>query len=170
METQPYSSGDAEPQAILDECRELDNALDKLDGQLANVERVFRQLLARPDMSSGEVNVLSSQVMTGFRTLVNRVKNIKEKLDPGDVRNGPQVGRVDQRLKDTINRYQVLESDFRGDWQQAAERQYRIVRPDATDAEVREAVSDTDAPIFQQAVCIPFLINDTSFANFSPSS
>jgi syntaxin 1B/2/3 len=166
METQPYSSGDAEPQAILDECREVNNALDKLDGQLVNLERVFRQLLARPDMPSGEVNILSSQVMTGFRTLVSRVKNIKSNLDSGSPRNAPQVGKVDRRLKATINTYQTLESDFRRDSQQAAERQYRIVRPDATDAEIREAVADPDAPIFQQAVrdayCTSYALTDCS--------
>ena len=142
------------PNAILDECREVDRALDQLDEQLNNLERVFRQVLARPDMPSGEINSLSSQIMTGYRALVSRVKNIKSKPESGSSRNGPQVGKVDRRLKATIQRYQTLEADFRRDSQQAAERQYRIVRPDATDAEVREAVADPDAPIFQQAVRI----------------
>lgn len=140
------------PQAILDECREVDRALDELDDQLNHLERVFRQVLARPDMPSGEINSLSSQIMTGYRGLVSRVKNIKSKPESGNPRNAPQVGKVDRRLKATIQRYQTLEADFRRDSQQAAERQYRIVRPDATDAEVREAVQDPDAPIFQQAL------------------
>ncbi|KAH7078499.1 t-SNARE [Paraphoma chrysanthemicola] len=138
--------------AILDECRDVDRALDDLDGQLANLERVFKQVLARPDMPSGEINSLSSQIMTGYRGLVSRVKNIKSKRESGSPRNAPQVGKVDRRLKATIQRYQTLESEFRRDSQAAAERQYRIVRPDATDAEVREAVADPDAPIFQQAL------------------
>jgi syntaxin 1B/2/3 len=151
---QSYSGGGANPQAILEECREVDRALDQLDDQLNTLERVFRQVLARPDMPSGEINGLSSQIMTGYRALVSRVKNIKSKPESGSPRNAPQVGKVDRRLKATIQRYQTLEADFRRDSQQAAERQYRIVRPDATDAEVREAVSDPEAPIFQQAVCI----------------
>lgn len=144
--------GGADPNAILNECREVDRALDQLDEQLNNLERVFRQVLARPDMPSNEITNLSSQVMTGYRALVSRVKNIKSKPESGSPRNAPQVGKVDRRLKATINRYQTLEADFRRDSQAAAERQYRIVRPDASDAEVREAVADPDAPIFQQAV------------------
>lgn len=147
---QPARSAD--PNAILNECREVDRALDDLDGQLANLERVFRQVLARPDMPSGEINNLSTQIMTGYRGLVSRVKNIKSKPESGSPRNAPQVGKVDRRLKATINKYQTLEADFRRDSQAAAERQYRIVRPDATEEEVREAVADPDAPIFQQAV------------------
>jgi syntaxin 1B/2/3 len=155
---QAYSGGgggggaSANPNAILDECREVDRALDDLDSQLTNLDRVFRQSLARPDMPSGEINNLSSQIMAGYRGLVTRVKKIKSKPESGSPRNAPQVGKVDRRLKATINKYQTLESDFRRDSQAAAERQYRIVRPEATDEEVREAVSDPDAPIFQQAV------------------
>ena len=150
---QPYGQqGGADPNAILNECREVDRALDQLDGQLDNLERTFKQVLARPDMPSGEINNLSSQVMTGYRALVTRVKNIKSKPESGSPRNAPQVGKVDRRLKATINRYQNLESEFRRDSQAAAERQYRIVRPDATEEEVRQAVEDPEAPIFQQAV------------------
>ncbi|KAF3051621.1 Plasma membrane t-SNARE, secretory vesicle fusion [Didymella keratinophila] len=155
LEMQNYSGqggAGADPNAILNECREVDRALDDLDGQLANLERVFRQVLARPDMPSGEINNLSTQIMTGYRGLVSRVKNIKSKPESGSPRNAPQVGKVDRRLKATINKYQTLEADFRRDSQAAAERQYRIVRPDATEEEVREAVADPDAPIFQQAL------------------
>ncbi|KAF1951673.1 t-SNARE [Byssothecium circinans] len=155
VEMQPYgqpAGGGADPNAILNECREVDRALDQLDSQLDNLERTFKQVLARPDMPSGEITNLSSQIMTGYRGLVTRVKNIKSKPESGNPRNAPQVGKVDRRLKATINRYQNLESDFRRDSQAAAERQYRIVRPDATEEEVREAVEDPEAPIFQQAL------------------
>ena len=156
VEMQSYNGGAAaNPNAILDECREVDRALDDLDGQLANLDRVFRQSLARPDMPSGEINSLSSQIMSNYRGLVTRVKSIKSKPDSGHPRNAPQVGKVDRRLKATINKYQTLEADFRRDSQAAAERQYRIVRPDATEQEVRDAVADPDAPIFQQAVSTP---------------
>ncbi|ORY05269.1 t-SNARE [Clohesyomyces aquaticus] len=150
---QPYGqSAGADPNAILNECREVDRALDQINGQLDNLERIFKQVLARPDMPSGEISNLSSQIMTGYRALVTRVKNIKSKPESGSPRNAPQVGKVDRRLKQTINRYQTLEAEFRRDSQAAAERQYRIVRPDATDDEVRQAVEDPDAPIFQQAL------------------
>ncbi|KAJ4325593.1 hypothetical protein N0V94_000548 [Neodidymelliopsis sp. IMI 364377] len=155
LEMQNYGgqpAGGSDPNAILNECREVDRALDQLDGQLSNLELVFRQVLARPDMPSGEINNLSTQIMTGYRGLVARVKKIKSKPESGQQRNAQQVGKVDRRLKATINKYQTLEADFRRDSQAAAERQYRIVRPDATEEEVREAVADPDAPIFQQAL------------------
>jgi syntaxin 1B/2/3 len=154
VEMQSYGqpAAAADPNAILNECREVDRALDQINDQLDQLERMFKQVLTRPDMPSSDISGLSSQVMTGYRSLVARVKNIKSKPESGNPRNAPQVGKVDRRLKQTINRYQTLEADFRRDSQAAAERQYRIVRPNATDEEVREAVEDPDAPIFQQAL------------------
>ncbi|KAF2279356.1 t-SNARE [Westerdykella ornata] len=153
VEMQPYGQpAGADPNAILNECREVDRALDQIDGQLDTLERMFKQVLARPDLSTNEITNLSTQVMTGYRALVTRVKNIKSKPESGNPRNAPQVGKVDRRLKATINKYQTLEAEFRRDSQAAAERQYRIVRPDATEEEVRQAVEDPNAPIFQQAL------------------
>jgi syntaxin 1B/2/3 len=147
---QPAQSAD--PNAILNECREVDRAIDDLNSQLANLQQVFGQVLARPDMPSGEINNISSQIMTSYRGLVGRVKNIKSKPESGSPRNAPQVGRVDRRLKDTLGKYQTIEAKFRSDSKAAAARQYRIVAPNATDEEVNEAVADPEAPIFQQAV------------------
>ena len=147
---QPAQSAD--PNAILNECREVDRAITDLESQLDNLKQVFGQVLARPDMPSGEINNLSSQIMTSYRGLVGRVKNIKSKPESGSPRNAPQVGKVDRRLKETINKYQKLEAKFRADSMAAAERQYRIVSPNATDEEVKLAVQDPEAPIFQQAV------------------
>jgi len=147
---QPAQSAD--PNAILNECREVDRALADLDAQLERLKNVFGQVLARPDMPSGEINDLSSQIMTSYRGLVGRVKNIKSKPESGSPRNAPQVGKVDRRLKGTLNEYQKIEAKFRADSQAAAARQYRIVAPNATDDEVREAVQNPEAPIFQQAL------------------
>jgi syntaxin 1B/2/3 len=153
---QPYGApAGADPNAILNECREVDRALDQLDSQLSTLDRMFKQVLARPDMPSTEITNLSTQIMTAYRALVARVKNIKSKPESGSPRNAPQVRKVDRRLKATINKYQNLEADFRRDSQAAAERQYRIVRPDATDEEVMQAVENPEAPIFQQAVRNP---------------
>jgi syntaxin 1B/2/3 len=151
---QPYGQqGGADPNAILNECREVDRALDQLDSQLDNIDRTFKQSLARPDAPSAEISHLSSQIMTGYRALVTRVKNIKSKPESGNPRNAPQVGKVDRRLKATINRYQNLDTEFRREEKAAAARQYRIVNPDASEDEVAKATENT-TKIFQDAVSL----------------
>jgi syntaxin 1B/2/3 len=140
---------------IRNECRDIESEIDSLDGHLSNLDRVFKQSLSRPDMPSGEIDSLSTQIMAEYRGLVGRMKLIKSKRESKNPTAANHVAKADRRLKATIHKYQQLENSFRKDSQQAAERQYRIVRPDATDAEVREAVADPSAPIFQQAVSSP---------------
>jgi syntaxin 1B/2/3 len=157
VEMNQYNDSSRPVVNILDQCTQVNEAIDELDRKLDDLDRVFRQSLARPDMPSGEIDRLSADIMTVYRSLVERVKKIKGRSEAGSSMNASQVARTDRRLKATIQKYQTLESGFRKESQQAAERQYRIVRPDATDAEVREAVSDPNAPIFQQAVSRPHM-------------
>jgi syntaxin 1B/2/3 len=147
-----YSGDGANHFGILEECRKIDRELDQLDGQLNELNSVFGQTLARPDMPSGEINNLSSQIITRYITLVSGVKNIKLQPESGNERNASQVGNVDRRLRRTYHRYQVLEADFRRESKEASKHQFRITHPDATDAEVEDAVADTDTPVFQQVV------------------
>jgi len=88
-----------------------------------------------------------------YRSFVARMKRIKSNPESGDPRNAAQVGRVDRRLKTAINKYQQVDQKYRRDMQEQTAREYRIVRPDASDAEVREASEDTsNTQIFSQAL------------------
>lgn len=138
---------------ILNECRAVDHAISEIEKQLKELELVQQQYLADTN-TSREVDRLSQNIMTQYRGLVDRVRDIKSKPESGNPRNAPQVGKVDRRLKTTINRSQQLEREFRKKAQEQIARQYRIVRPDASDAEVQEAVEDTsNQQVFSQAVC-----------------
>jgi t-SNARE complex subunit (syntaxin) len=147
------------PDYILNECRGVDRAIDEIEKELQRLEGVQQRYLADTNTSresplGREVDRLSQNIMTEYRGLVGRVKNIKQNPESGNPRNAPQVGKIDRRLKTTITRSQQLERDFRRKAQEQIERQYRIVRPDASDAEVREAVEDTsNQQVFSQAVC-----------------
>uniref|UniRef100_L2FRG1 Snare domain containing protein n=1 Tax=Colletotrichum fructicola (strain Nara gc5) TaxID=1213859 RepID=L2FRG1_COLFN len=100
------------------------------------------------------LDALSSETMTQYRSLTDRVRQVKSTPEGQTPKNSPQVGRVDRRLKGAIQQYQQVESQFRKRTQDQMARQYRIVRPDADEREVREAVEDAGAgaQIFQQAV------------------
>lgn len=157
---QPYGQqqGGADPNAILNECREVDRALDQIDAQLDNLERTMQAQATSANPNTTEVTNLTTQVMAGYRALVARVKNIKSKPESGNPRNAPQVGKVDRRLKAVMNRYQNIEKKFRQDQQEAIKRQYRIVNPNATEQELQEAAVDGSADgVFAQAVSLSTL-------------
>lgn len=148
----------ADPNRVLNECRAVDQAIDEIEADLQRLRGLQSRYLADTNTSAQsplriEVDRTGESIMTKYRGLVTRVKNIKSQPESGNPRNAPQVGKVDRRLKTAINQYQQVEREFRKASQEQMARQYRIVRPDASDAEVREAVEDpNNQQIFSSAL------------------
>lgn len=152
------SFGQADPNAILNECRSIDKGIDEVEQNLGQLRMLQDRALADADTSASsatkrQLDALGSQTMSMYRSLVERVRTIKSHPDAHSAKNSPQVGRVDRRLKQVIQQYQQIEAAFRKKNQEQMARQYRIVRPDADENEVRQAVEDPNGgAVFSQAL------------------
>ena len=148
-----------DPNAILNECRDIDKGIDSIQRNLDRLRFLQQRAIDDPDASQGtqtnrELDSLSTDTMTLYRSFAARIKTIKQQKESGEPRNAPQVGLVDRKLKAAINEYQQVDRDFRHKLSEQMARQYRIVRPDASDQEVQEAIQDTsNNQVFSQAVC-----------------
>lgn len=98
-----------------------------------------------------EIDQTRDSVITTYRGLITRVKNIKLQPESGNLRTAPQVGKVNRRLKSTFQKYQQVERIFRQESEKQIARQYRIVRPDASDSDVSEAI-ENNVKIFSSAL------------------
>lgn len=151
-----FSAGD--PNAILNECRSIDRGIDQIDQNLNQLRMLQDRSLNEADSSgsttSKQLDALASDTMALYRQLTERVRQVKSQREAQQPKNSPQIGRVDRRLKQAIQSYQQVESTFRKKTQDQMARQYRIVRPDAPESEVRAIVEDTSAggQVFQQAM------------------
>jgi syntaxin 1B/2/3 len=149
-----------DPDAILNECRDIDRGIETIERNLDQLRSLQRRAIDDPDASQNtqtnrELDALTSETMTLYRNFAKRLQMIKSQKASGEPRNAPTVGRIDRKLKNAINQYQQAESEFRRAVSAQMERQYRIVRPDASEQEVREAVEDTsNNQVFSQAVCL----------------
>lgn len=147
-----------DPNAILNECRDIDKGIDNIEQNLQRLKFLQQRSIDDPDASQNtqtnrELDSLTSDTMTLYRNFTRRLQMIKSQKASGEPRNAPQVGKVDRKLKNAIHQYQQAESEYRRSVSAQMERQYRIVRPDASDQEVREAVEDTsNNQVFSQAV------------------
>lgn len=155
VEMSNMSSSD--PNRLLNECRSIDRAIDDLEQDLERLKLMHRRAAEDTQVGSDtslqrQVTGLGDDIIEKYRGLGNRVKRIKQDPESGNPRNAPQVGKVDRRIKTMINKYQQADSEYRKRLQERSAREYRIVRPDASDAEVREATEDTNQQIFSQAV------------------
>lgn len=159
-----------DPNAILNECRDIDRGIDSIQRNLERLRFLHQRSISDSDTSQNtetnrELDSLSSDTMTKYRNFVARIKTIKSQKESGDPRNSPQVGMVDRKLKSAMQEYRKVESEFRQKLSAQMERQYRIVRPEASDQEVQEAIQDTsNNQIFAQAVSYSPLPNP-SLAN-----
>lgn len=148
-----------DPYAILNESQDINRGIDTISQNLRRLQSLQQQALDDPDASQNtrtnrELDALSSDTMTLYRSFAQRVTKLKQTPGAGNSQNSQQLGRVDRKLKEAIQEYQRVDAEFRKKLQEQMARQYRIVRPDASDSEVREAVSDTSSTqVFSQAVC-----------------
>jgi syntaxin 1B/2/3 len=152
------SSFGRQPNAILNECKEIDKGIDLIESSLEQLKFLQQRSLDDPDSSAQsstnrQLDEMSSKTMKSYREFAGRLRVIKQQPDSGSPRNAPQVGKVDRRLKAAIHQYQKVESDFRARLRDQMARQYRIVNPNASQAEVERIVSDTsNQQIFSQAL------------------
>ncbi|SPO02174.1 related to putative snare protein syn [Cephalotrichum gorgonifer] len=144
--------------SILNECSDIDRGIGQVEQNLNQLRNLHRAALGDTDTSSNsrvnrDVDALSSETMALYRSLVDRVRKVKSSPEASQPMNSRQVERVDRSLKAAINQYQTVEADFRREMQGQIARQFRIVRPDATDEEVSRAVDGAEGgQVFTQAL------------------
>jgi syntaxin 1B/2/3 len=156
LQKKPAGFDRSDPNAILNECRDIDKGIDLVQDNVEALRRLQDRSLIEADATATrrEMDNLSSKTMASFRELTDRVRMVKSVPEGRQPRNSAQVGRVERRLKEANQEYQQVEAGFRKKTQDQMARQYRIVRPNATESEVRAAVEDTsgNAQVFQQAL------------------
>jgi syntaxin 1B/2/3 len=110
-------------------------------------------LTAAIDQARGHISVIRD----ALRLLVRDIAVTKSQ--PGASYNlvetkEKQLGVAKSTFEAELQRFLRAESDFQGRYREQIARQYRVVRPDATDAEVQAAASAdwSDQGIFQQAL------------------
>ncbi|KAI0327176.1 t-SNARE [Cubamyces sp. BRFM 1775] len=128
-----------------------------------NVARISdmhaRSLNATDDVATQRVNQQLEELVADTSALSNvlrrRIKALQKQGGSG--RDGEirkqQTGLVKQKFMDAIQNYQTVEQQHRQKYKQRLERQYKIVKPDATPEEVKAVVDDDQGgQIFSQAL------------------
>lgn len=146
-----------DPNRILNECREIDRAIDSLtaEGGLLSGLRVLQgKDLNATDTATfqRQLEAQNADIMATFRNLVDRMKAIKQMPESGSPKNSPQVGKVDRRLKAAKQQYQSQDADYSRRVKEQMARQYRIVRPEASEREIQDAVESDNSQVFSQAL------------------
>lgn len=121
-----------------------------------------RSLNNMDEQSSQQAHQQLGTMISETSRLTNAVKNKIRNLDAqanrlpaGGDKNVrmTQIGVQKNQFKELIQRYITVERDYQRKYRARAERQYRIVKPDASQQEIKAALDDDQGQqIFSQAL------------------
>jgi len=141
-----------------------------LTQQIGSISTAHQRTLSSTDASSS--SALES-VITQTQILNTSIKDQIKFLETDAVRSNhnsikdSQVGQLKSSFKKQLEEYRNEEASYERRYREQIARQYRIVNPDATEAEVQEA-SNADwgnEGVFQTAVCISLTIRSSHQTN-----
>ncbi|KAF8252674.1 t-SNARE [Wilcoxina mikolae CBS 423.85] len=144
-------------QEFYEEVDQIRGGIDTVNQNISRIESLHQQALKDIDESTSQqtqsqLEALVSETSALNNTLVSRIKILKGKAGR-DPSKGPQVGVLDRNFKDALRKYQLVEKNFADRTREQMARQYRIVKPDATEEEVQQACEDSQGQqIFSQAL------------------
>ncbi|KAK4984233.1 hypothetical protein LTR50_006729 [Elasticomyces elasticus] len=113
-----------------------------LSSQVSSIGAAHQRTLASTDASA---SAALESLVTDTQVLNTRIKDQIKFLELDAARSGnntvknTQIGQLKTSFEKQLREYQREEADYRQRYQEQIARQYRIVNPDATEEEVREA-------------------------------
>lgn len=162
----PQQFGNLDFHDFLSQVTSIQNSINNLSQNVTKIAALHNQTLQSYDTGSASSAQLTAQLeslVAETSLLNNHIKDDIKFLErdskfPGDPQGVPKRQQVDKLKKSfdqELKNYQLMESQYRGQYRTQMERQYRIVRPDATQEEVDQAVQSGETQVFSQAVATP---------------
>lgn len=147
--------------AFMSEIQDINSQLDQYRGLIQLIDNKQKSLIQDLDLNEEDTDynlkqvdalVLEAQLLQG--DLKTRIKNVQtQAAQSRDKTKIDQAENLRKQFLDLILEYRLTEVNNREQTKLQAERQYRIIKPNATDEEVRQVIEDGDnQQYFQQAL------------------
>lgn len=146
--------------AFYTEISSLQDSLKTFNDNVSRISDLHSRSLNNTDDAAAQRNAaqlddLIEDTSALSATLKRRIKALEKQGGSG--RDGQirkqQTAFVKSKFVEAIQNYQTVEQQYRSKYKQRMERQYKIVKPDASPEEVRAVVNDeNNGQIFSQAL------------------
>lgn len=157
-----YGDGGNDMSAFYNEISSIQEEIRNFNGQVRQISDLHSRSLNGVDdnvqrQNEQQLEALVEETSALSAVLKRRIKALERQAASGS-RDGQikkqQTGLVKSKFIEAIQNYQEVERQFRQKYKQRMERQFRIVKPDATPEEVKAVVNDDNSgnQIFQQAL------------------
>ncbi|MCJ1379891.1 Plasma membrane t-SNARE, secretory vesicle fusion [Xylographa soralifera] len=147
-----------DPRQFLNDCRDMNQAIDKTSRNLDDLKRLQTQALNDPDSSSNsqskrQLASLTSEIQATYRNFVNRVNKLRSTPGADQTANQSHIQLTRTKLSKAMTDFQEANRAYEKNIQEQLKRQYLIVRPDATEAEaIESANANTGEAVFRNAL------------------
>lgn len=138
---------------------EVKKELNAYESSIDRIEQLHTRSLSEVNDENLEIinNHLSDMVNDSRSQGADLKKRVQFLLNKAqnDSTKKTQANNVKDQFQKAVKRYQNMENNFRLKFRERTERQFRTVRPDASEHEVKQAVDDAEnghTQIFAQAV------------------
>lgn len=140
-----------------DEVDQITAGINTVNANIAQIESLHQRTLVEIDAANSaqthrQLEQLVADTSSLNASLTQRVRVIKTKAAK-DPTKAPAAGMAERSFKEALRNYQMVEKTFADRTREQMARQYRIVKPEASEEEVREACEGSQGQqIFSQAV------------------
>jgi syntaxin 1B/2/3 len=137
--------------------------IDQLTADISSISNIHQRMLSSPDNhSSSELENIVTQTQIRNTQIKDEIKflerdALRQQPDSGTASfKNSQIRTIKNSFKTQLEAFQKEESDYGRRYREAIGRQYRIINPEATDAEVHEAQNADwgNEGVFSQAVSV----------------
>jgi syntaxin 1B/2/3 len=131
--------------------------IDSLSNQVSSIASAHQRAISSPDGgSSAQVEHLVSQTQVLNTQIKDQIKYLETDAarSGGNVTKDSQIRTLKSQFTSRLEQYRQEESQYKKRYQEQIARQYKIVNPEASEDEVREAAQANwgDEGVFQTAV------------------
>jgi len=116
----------------------------QLTQDIGAIANIHQRMLSSPDnRSSSELESIISQTQIRNTSIKDEIKHLERDAarDPSNSFKKRQVESLKRTFRSQLEDFQKEESDYAQRYREAIARQYRIINPEATEAEVQEAAN-----------------------------
>lgn len=156
------SSGEDDFVSFMNEVQDINNQLDQYSNLINLISNKQRNLLQDLDLNeedseynSKQIDSLVLEAQSLQNNLKNRIKNVQtQAVQSRDQTKIDQAENSRAKFLELIQEYRLIEVKNREQTKVQAERQYRIIKPDASDSEVKQVIEEggDNQQYFQQAL------------------
>lgn len=145
---------------FMNEIQDINSQLDNYSNIINLIDNKQKNFLHGLDLNDEDTDYDSKQIENLVNEaqslqldLKNRIKNVQtQAVHSRDQTKVDQAETCRKRFLDLIQDYRLVEARNKENTKEQAARQYQIIKPDATDEEIKAVVEDGSQQYFQQAL------------------